>query len=232
MLASFAAGALAANCYVIGGDGAAARDCVVIDPGMDAVPGLERVLEEHRLRPALVLLTHGHFDHVASATAVADRYDAPCYLAPADRAWLSDPLAALPPDFAPLVTDYLRGSPAAEPRRMAEPQSGPDGIERLEAAGLTFDLLPAAGHTPGSTLYRTSYAEAGTSYELVFTGDVLFEGSVGRTDLPGGDQAAMDRTLTSTVLSLADDTVVLPGHGQRTTIGRERASNPFLRQHD
>lgn len=234
MLASFAAGALAANCYVVTAleGGPTAADCVVIDPGMDAVAGLERVLEQHRLRPALVLLTHGHFDHVASATEVADRYDASCYVGPADRAWLSDPLAALTPDFAPLVTSYLGGSRAREPRRMIEPDTGPDGIARLEAAGLTFELLPAAGHTPGSTLYRTRYAEAGTAYDLVFTGDVLFEGTIGRTDLPGGDGQAMDRTLSSTVLSLADETIVLPGHGLRTTIGRERTTNPFLRQAD
>jgi glyoxylase-like metal-dependent hydrolase (beta-lactamase superfamily II) len=230
VLASFAAGALAANCYVVAaaGDGS----CVVVDPGMDAMDGLERLLGEHRLIPSLVLLTHGHFDHVASAAAVADRYDAACYVGAADRAWISDPLAALTPDFAPLVTDYLArhrsGAPATEPRTVLEPEPEPDGVTRLRAAGLTFDLLPAPGHTPGSTLFRTSYRQAGIGYELVFTGDVLFEQTIGRTDLPGGDPSAMNRTLTSTVLSLADDTVVLPGHGPQTTIGRERTTNPFL----
>jgi hydroxyacylglutathione hydrolase len=236
VLASFTAGALAANCYVVGtasGVGADRRepaDCVVIDPGMDAAPELERVLADHRLRPVLVLLTHGHFDHVASAAQIADQYGAACYIDPADRSWLTDPLAALTPDFRPLVTPYLAAAPATEPRRMAKTETGGDGVARLQAAGLRFDVIPTPGHTPGSTFYRTAYQDAAGSYDLVFTGDVLFEGTIGRTDLPGGDPAAMERTLASTVLSLADDVVVLPGHGRRTTIGRERITNPFLRQ--
>lgn len=227
VLASFAAGALAANCYVLGAsDGA---ECVIVDPGMDAIGGLEEVLEEHRLTPALVLLTHGHFDHVASAARVCKQYGVGCYIGPADRGWLSDPLAALTPDFEPLVTNYLAGKPAAEPDRFVQPQTDANGVVRLEAAGLTFQLLAAPGHTPGSTLYRCLYRDDGRSYDLLFSGDVLFEGTIGRTDLPGGDPAAMDRTLSSTVLSLADETVVLPGHGARTTIGRERSTNPFLK---
>ncbi|QGN32698.1 MBL fold metallo-hydrolase [Microlunatus sp. Gsoil 973] len=233
VLASFAAGALAANCYVL--SAADDRSCVVIDPGMDAVAALDRLLDEHHLIPSLVLLTHGHFDHVASAAAVADRYDAACYIGPGDRALLADPLAGLTSDLAPLVTDYLRGEPAMQPRRLVRLEREPDGRSRLHAAGLTFDLIAAPGHTPGSTLFLTSLPttscpEAGTQYDLVFTGDVLFEGTIGRTDLPGGDPHAMNRTLTSTVLSLADETVVLPGHGRRTTIGRERTTNPFLRR--
>jgi len=228
VLASFAAGALAANCYVAGVSDRS--ECVVIDPGMDAVGPLGDVLDEHGLRPALVLLTHGHFDHIASAAEVCHSYDVPCYLGPADRAWLADPLSALTPDFAPLVTNYLAGRTMKVPEHFAEPQTGADGVVRLQAAGLTFELLPAPGHTPGSTLYRTFYRDAGTSYDLLFTGDVLFEGSVGRTDLPGGDPAAMDRTLRSSLSRLPDETVVLPGHGARTTIGRERSTNPFLRR--
>jgi hydroxyacylglutathione hydrolase len=227
VLASFAAGALAANCYVLAASDSA--ECVVVDPGMDALGGLADVLDEHQLTPALVLLTHGHFDHVASAAAVCRQYDVACYLGRSDRGWLSDPLAALTRDFEPLVTNYLAGRPAVEPARFAEPQTDVGGIVRLTAAGLTFELLAAPGHTPGSTLYRCLYRDGGTSYDLLFTGDVLFEGTIGRTDLPGGDPAAMDRTLSSTVMSLADETVVLPGHGARTTIGRERSTNPFLK---
>ncbi|HEY9291271.1 MAG TPA: MBL fold metallo-hydrolase [Microlunatus sp.] len=223
VIGSFPAGALAANCYVL----AAAPDgpCVVIDPGMDAMAGLQRVLRQDRLTPAAVLLTHGHFDHVADAAEIADRYDAGCWIGPADRRWLADPLAALTPDFHPLVTQYADPAAAAEPARMLTAVSD-SGNGRLEIAGLTFELIPAPGHTPGSTLLRTVDPEE--NRELIFTGDVLFAGTVGRTDLPAGDPAAMERTLSSTVLSLADDAVVLPGHGPQTTIGRERVGNPFL----
>jgi len=219
---------LAANCYVAGIDDGS--ECVVIDPGMDALGPLDDVLDKHGVTPTLVLLTHGHFDHVASAARICGSYDVPCYLGAADRPWLADPMSALTRDFEPLVINYLAGRPAEQPDRFAEPQTGADGVVRLEAAGLVFELLPVPGHTPGSTLYRTFYREDGTSYDLLFTGDVLFEGTVGRTDLPGGDPAAMDRTLSSTMSSLADETVVLPGHGARTTIGRERSTNPFLRR--
>jgi glyoxylase-like metal-dependent hydrolase (beta-lactamase superfamily II) len=171
------------------------------------------------------LLSHGHFDHVASAAAVADSYRAACWIHPADRPWLTDPLAALTADFRPLVAGYLGEVEAREPATML-----PADSERLELAGMDFQLLSAPGHTPGSTLIRTSYPDGDRRRDLVFTGDVLFEGTIGRTDLPGGDPAAMERTLSSTLEVLADDAVVLPGHGRQTTIGRERSTNPFLRQ--
>lgn len=222
MIASFPAGPLAANCYVL----AAAPDseCVIVDPGMDATDGIEALVTEHRLRPAAVLLTHGHFDHAASAAAVADRYGAGCWIHPADRGWLTDPLAALTPDFRPLVSGYLGDTRPREPESMLSEQTGP-----LTVAGLEIELIPAPGHTPGSTLFRTGYTD-GDHHDLVFTGDVLFEGTIGRTDLPGGDPAAMERTLSSILASLPDHVVLLPGHGGQTTIGRERASNPFLRR--
>ncbi len=226
MIASFQAGPLAANCYLLAtGPG---TGCVIVDPGMDALPDLGSVLAEQHLRPAAVLLTHGHFDHVASAAAICTEYDAACWIAAADRAWLTDPLAALTADFAPLVRSYLPSHGLREPARMLRPVLDDAGRGRLSVAGLEIELIPAPGHTPGSTLLRTRIVEDGRSHEVVFSGDVLFEGSVGRTDLPGGDAAAMERTLRSTILSLADEIVVLPGHGRQTTIGRERATNPFL----
>ena len=226
LIGSFPAGPLAANCYVLAAEPGGA--CVVIDPGMNAVTGLDRVLQEHRLTPAAVLLTHGHFDHVADAAQIADRYDAGCWIGAEDRGWLSDPLAALTPDLQLLVTGYVEPHDVAEPSRMLTATADPaDPADlRLDVAGIEFDLLPAPGHTPGSTLLRT--VDQARGRELIFTGDVLFAGTVGRTDLPGGDPAAMERTLSTTVLSLADDAVVLPGHGPQTTIGRERAGNPFL----
>ncbi|WP_091533390.1 MBL fold metallo-hydrolase [Microlunatus soli] len=231
VIASFPAGPLAANCYVLGtGDD---DRCVVIDPGMDAAERLDTACQELGLRPSAVLLTHGHFDHVADAATVADRYGAGCWIGPADRPWLTDPLAALTPDFHPLVADYADPATAREPATMLTAEPATDGqFATLDVAGLRIELIPAPGHTPGATLFRTPYHDESGRYDLLFTGDVLFAGTVGRTDLPGGDQPTMDRTLSSTVLSppsqLPDETVVLPGHGSQTTLGRERAGNPYL----
>lgn len=233
VIASFPAGPLAANCYVLGpGED---ESCIVIDPGMESADRLDTACRELGLRPAAILLTHGHFDHVADAATVADRYGAGCWIGPADRRWLSDPLAALTEDFHPLVTGYADPGSAREPAVMlSTPTPGPDGIAVLEVAGMSIELIPAPGHTPGATLFRAPYQDESGSYQLLFTGDVLFAGTVGRTDLPGGDQDTMDRTLSTTLLSppsrLPDETVVLPGHGSQTTLGRERAGNPYLLQ--
>lgn len=226
VIASVAVGPLAANCYVLAP--AAGSDCVIIDPGMDALSSIATVVEEQRLQPVAVLLTHGHFDHVADAAAVCDRYDAGWWAQPADRDWLDQPLDALSVDFHPLVTDYLDSHSRVELDREAvlDVELDADGAASTELAGIGFEFLAAPGHTPGSTLYRVDLDR----HQLVFTGDVLFEGSIGRSDLPGGDPATMERTLTSTVLSLPDEAVVLPGHGRQTTIGRERTTNRFLRQ--
>jgi glyoxylase-like metal-dependent hydrolase (beta-lactamase superfamily II) len=117
----------------------------------------------------------------------------------------------------------------AEPDRVEELTD----LQRIELAGLEFLVDHTPGHTPGSVTFRTPYAEVSTGAadgpsEILFSGDLLFAGSIGRTDLPGGDHPTMLRSLTDKVLPLADDIVVLPGHGEQTSIGRERASNPFL----
>lgn len=228
LLASFPAGALAANCYLLAsGPGA---ECVIVDPGMDALDDLTSAVDQHRLRPSVVLLTHGHFDHIGTAAQVCSRFGAGCWLAPADRPWLTRPLDAVPADMHSLITDAIGGDRLPEPDPMLELGSS------TRIAGLDIELSPAPGHTPGSTLFRTPYrpdpgedtsADAG---DLVFTGDVLFAGSIGRCDLPGGDPQQMARTLTDTVLTLPDTATVLPGHGPRTSIGHERRHNPFLQE--
>lgn len=227
LIASFPAGALAANCYLVAA--ASGSDCVIVDPGMDALSGIESVVAQHRLQPAAVLLTHGHFDHVGSAARVCSRFGAGCWVDDRDRDWLTKPLAALPAAMHSLITE------AMDLNRLTEPEPIIQLGSSARIAGLDIELLPAPGHTPGSTLFRTPYlagpddpGAAGVT-ELVFTGDVLFAGSIGRTDLPGGDPDQMTRTLTETVLPLPDTAAVLPGHGPQTMIGRERAHNPFLR---
>ena len=219
-LASFASGLWQANCYVVAP--ADATTCVVIDPGQNAAEVLEQALLEHRLAPAGVLLTHGHFDHVASAADFAEAHQVPVWVHPADRHLLSDPAAGLSTDSADLVQQLL-GGPLAEPadvRSLA--------VDSVALAGLEFSVTHAPGHTAGSVLLGLPYPDHPPIGRIVFSGDVVFAGSVGRTDLPGGDQATMLRTLQDIVLALPDDTALLPGHGDQTTMAAERAQNPYL----
>ena len=219
LIAGFPAGPWGTNCYVAAtGPGS---ECVVIDPGKDAAEGVAEVVREHRLKPVAVLVTHGHVDHMWCVAPVAGSYDATAWIHPSDRHLLSDPMAGMSPETTQML---LGGSYEwAEPddvRELSDEQV-------LELAGLSFVVDHTPGHTQGSVTFRPPYGEQDVS-ELMFSGDLLFAGSIGRTDLPGGDHPTMLRSLASKVLPLADDIVVLPGHGEQTSIGRERATNPFL----
>lgn len=194
LVVGFATGAYQANCYLLApGPGSG---CVIVDPGEGAAGALGAALREHALTPVAILATHGHFDHVASATAVAEEYGVTVRVHPADAGPLGESA-----HYAPLAE------------------------ETLALAGLEITVEAVPGHTPGSVLFRLGSAEGGL---LAITGDTLFAGSVGRTDREGGDAGDLEHSLRSKVLALPDETVVLPGHGPATTIGRERASNPFL----
>jgi glyoxylase-like metal-dependent hydrolase (beta-lactamase superfamily II) len=219
LIAGFPAGPWAANCYVVAtGPGA---ECVVIDPGKDAAEGVAEVVREHRLKPVSVLLTHGHVDHTWCVAPVAGTYDATAYIHPADRHLLADPMAGLSRDTAAML---LGGRyEFAEPDRVEELADG----AALELAGVRLVVDHTPGHTAGSVTFRSPHEQAGVS-EVMFSGDLLFAGSIGRTDLPGGDHPTMLRSLRAKVLTLPDDVVVLPGHGEQTDIGRERRTNPFL----
>ncbi|WP_026212124.1 MBL fold metallo-hydrolase [Longispora albida] len=215
-IAGFPAAALGTNCYVIS---ARAGECVVVDPGIGVLDQLRALLAEQRFTPVAVLLTHGHFDHAWSAAAVGEEHGVPVYVHPADLGLLKDPTMGLGISLDQLAA---AGGPYAEPGDLREVADG----DRLELAGVEFVVDHVPGHTGGSVLYRTLGGEDGP---VCFTGDVLFEGTIGRTDLPGGDPATMTASLRERVLGLGDATVCLPGHGGSTTIGRERAANPYLR---
>ncbi|MBA3233706.1 MAG: MBL fold metallo-hydrolase [Propionibacteriales bacterium] len=220
LIAGFPAGPWGTNCYVVApGPG---NECVVIDPGKDAVLGVADVVSEHRLRPVAVLLTHGHIDHVWCVVPVAGTYDAVAYLHPDDNDLLTDPAKGLSPDSA----QWLLGSDYsfAEPDDLRPLADG----SRLELAGVEFVVDHTPGHTRGSVTFRTGHDGPDDVSQILFAGDLLFAGSIGRTDLPGGDHTAMLRSLTDKVLPLDDRVVVLPGHGDQTTIGRERVTNPYL----
>lgn len=223
MIAAFPAGPWATNCYVVAtGKG---TECIIIDPGKDAMPAIDEVVRENRLLPVAVMVTHGHLDHMWSVTPVCDSRDIPAYIHPADKHLLANPLAGMSSDTEMLFEQMTGGRMQfVEPDDVREMT---DGTE-LELAGLTFTVRHTPGHTPGSAIFLTS-AE-GDVPPIMYSGDLLFKGSIGRTDLPGGDTAQMMRSLSDVVLHQPPEMAVLPGHGPQTTIGEELQVNPFLEQ--
>jgi glyoxylase-like metal-dependent hydrolase (beta-lactamase superfamily II) len=215
LIAGFPSAATATNCWVLASG--AGEQCVVIDPGIGVGPRLDEVIAEHRLHPVAVLLTHGHFDHTFSVVPVCQARNVPAYIHPDDRGQLSDPWSGLgmPP-----------GTPLFGSLTFAEPDDvrllGDD--DKVAVAGLDIGVRHAPGHSRGSVVFSL----AGTDEPVVFAGDVLFAGSIGRVDLPGGSMTQMQQTLRTVILPLDDATVIHPGHGPSTTIAAERAANPFL----
>jgi glyoxylase-like metal-dependent hydrolase (beta-lactamase superfamily II) len=185
-------------------------ECLVIDPGFtpQEVTGL---MEDRGLEPVAILVTHGHVDHIAGNAALRRRWpDLPILIGAIDAPMLTDPRANLSTRGGAAVT-----SPPAD-RLLAEP-------EQVEMAGFVLDVLDIPGHSPGHIVYvlRTE------SPILVFGGDVLFQGSIGRCDLPGGSQRLLVAGIRQKLFSLPDETIVYPGHGGFTTVGEEKRSNPF-----
>nr|WP_205380047.1 MBL fold metallo-hydrolase [Streptomyces sp. SID7805] len=218
MIAGFPAGAWGTNCYVVAP--AAGEECVIIDPGHQAAQGVEDTLRKHRLKPVAVVLTHGHIDHVASVVPVCGAHGVPAWIHPEDRYMMSDPEKALGRSIGRQLMGELT---VGEPDDVRELTDG----GALDLAGMRFSVAHAPGHTKGSVTFRMP--EQADIPPVFFSGDLLFAGSIGRTDLPGGDHAEILRSLARVCLPLEDSTVVLSGHGPQTTIGRERATNPFLR---
>ncbi|WP_410645998.1 MBL fold metallo-hydrolase [Amycolatopsis sp. cmx-4-54] len=196
LVVGFPAGPLEANCYLLAPEGGG--ECVIVDPGEDVVEPLEAALSTHGLTPVAMLATHGHPDHVASAGEIGARHGIPLYLHEADRPLLGRDAGERKDGIVPLA-------------------EGPLGL-----AGLEITVSATPGHTAGSVVFGLTSAEGG---RIVFTGDSLFAGSIGRS-AGAGDELV--RSLDAKVMTMPDDTVVLPGHGPATTIGQERAGNPFL----
>ena len=215
LIAGFPSDATDTNCYVVAP--AAGEQCIVIDPGIGVTGQLDEVIAEHRLHPVAVLLTHGHFDHTFSVVPVCQAKDVPAFIHPDDRPQLSDPYT---------WTNIPKGTPLFGTLTFAEP----DDVRELDdnstvtIAGMDFGVRHAPGHSLGSVVFDL----AGADDAVMFAGDVLFAGSIGRTDLPGGSMTQMQDSLRRVILPMDGSTIVLPGHGPQTTIDRERATNPFL----
>jgi glyoxylase-like metal-dependent hydrolase (beta-lactamase superfamily II) len=211
LVVGFPAGPWETNCFVVAPD--RGEQCVVIDPGYGADGPLDEVLAEHRLQPVAVLLTHGHLDHMWSVTPVCGAKGIPALIHPDDRGMLTEPGAGM---GIPPGTPIFGRLDFAEPddvRLLAD-------RETVELAGLSLRVDATPGHTRGSVTF-TGDCE-------FFSGDLLFAGSIGRTDLPGGSFEQILHSLARVPMALPDETVVRPGHGPDTTIGRERMFNPFL----
>jgi glyoxylase-like metal-dependent hydrolase (beta-lactamase superfamily II) len=204
----FTVGMVQENCFLLrpeGGDHA-----VIVDPGEEA-PRLLQAIEDAGVTLDAILLTHTHFDHVGAVAPVARATGAPVYCPQLEVPVLQDIMAFVPwPGFGPYES--------------WDPEHTVAGGETLELAGLTFDVVFTPGHSPGHVTYAVREEGA------LFSGDVLFQDSVGRVDLPGGDGPTLMRSIATLLERFDDETVVYPGHMGITTLGRERTTNPFLAQ--
>ena len=197
-------GPIGTNCYVVRAS-SDASEAVVIDPGGD-VDELRTALASNGVGCAGILITHGHWDHLGGVADLAEETGAQVYMAEDER----------------FLLERLREfTPPGVPSRTYTPDVLLQGDETIELAGISFQTLRVPGHSPAHLAY---YAE-----DCLFSGDVLFAGSIGRSDLPGGSPTDMNNSLRDVILPLDDEVIVCPGHGPQTTIGRERLTNPFLR---
>ncbi len=214
LVRSFPAPMFATNCWVIAPS--EGGECIIVDPGMpDISRDIETIIEEHKLKPVAALLTHGHLDHTFSITPLADGYDIPAYIHSEDRRFIADPAGIHGEQFVA----QLQGMQFSEPKKVEELKNG----SKLELLGMSLTAIHAPGHTRGSLMFTIND-------ELLISGDVLFAGSIGRTDLPTGSAKEMIQTLKTKVLPLSDDLRVLTGHGPETTIKFERKNNPYLKE--
>lgn len=221
-ITGFPAGSWGTNCYVVAaGPG---EPCVIVDPGQDSIDRVHEIVRDNRLVPAAVLLTHGHIDHVWSVAPVSRDFEIPAFIHASDRYRLADPagstMVAAREQLLAMTKDSLELTEPSDVRVL--PNEGTD----IDIAGIRVGVRHAPGHTEGSVVFDLPRADEA---DVLLSGDVLFQGSIGRTDLPGGNPRAMELSLREVIWPMDDDVVVLPGHGTSTTIGAERASNPFLR---
>lgn len=201
---AFTVGPVQENCYIVRAD-AQATKAVIVDPGEEA----ERLLAAAAalgVEIEAILLTHCHFDHIGAVAPVARATGAPVYCPEIERFVLADVMSWVPPGFGPFES-YEADHTVA-------------GGERLQLAGLDIEVVFTPGHSPGHVTYAIPGA--------LLSGDVLFQGSVGRVDLPGGDWSTLERSIEGLLSAYPHDTVVYPGHMGTTTLGRERDTNPFL----
>jgi glyoxylase-like metal-dependent hydrolase (beta-lactamase superfamily II) len=196
------------NCYIARSSDTAA-DCLIIDTGLDVQP-LLKFLDRAKLTPVAVILTHGHIDHIAGVEPLRKKFPSiPVYIHKLDAEMLGDAATNL---------SIITGSPLTAGKADHLIDEG----DIIEKAGVKLRVIHTPGHTPGGICF---YSEKDG---IIFVGDTLFAGSVGRTDFPNGSMKKLIEGIKHKLLTLPEDTIVYPGHGPETTIGREKADNPFL----
>ncbi|MED1468233.1 MBL fold metallo-hydrolase [Bacillus salipaludis] len=200
-------GVLQTNCYIVEKPD---QTCLIFDPGSEGKK-LINWLTKRELRPVAIFLTHAHFDHIGAVDEVRDFFKIPVYVHEEEEEWLSDPKLNGSKFF------MMKESVNARPAEFVLKKE-----EDIKIAGFEFKLFETPGHSPGSVSYYFEHEG------FVVSGDALFKGSIGRTDLPKGNQAQLLKSIHDKLLFLPEETVVLPGHGPETTIIEEMDSNPFL----
>jgi len=206
-VAGFSVGPLRENAWLV----ANGTRALIVDPGAEA-ERLLREIDQRGVALEAILITHCHFDHVGAVAALARATAAPVYCPAGEVAWLQD------------IDAHAGGFPGVGPFESYTPEHTVAGGDQLELAGLRIDVIATPGHSPDHVSYAIESAE------LVLSGDVLFQGSIGRTDLPGADHATLLRSIATLLAALPAETRVLPGHMGPTTLAAERATNPFLRE--
>ena len=207
------------NCWILAtGIG---QECIIVDPGIAKPNLVKNILEkvsEHNLKPAAILITHGHLDHIFSVLPLSKEIPMRTFITGADRFLLTDPTGAIDKGgVSEQLISAFGGDKFKEPSDVIEVED----FSHFEIAGLEIGAIFAPGHTKGSVLYTVDNQQ-------LISGDVLFAGSIGRTDMPTGSASDMRKTLRERVLTLPDELNVLPGHGGQTTIAIERVRNPYL----
>jgi glyoxylase-like metal-dependent hydrolase (beta-lactamase superfamily II) len=199
-------GPLQTNCYILSNRN---NSSLIIDPGEESEK-VFRYLNQKKLKPAAILLTHAHFDHIGAVEPIREKYSIPVYIHIQEKKWLADPA---------LNGSQLFGMGQVKAKPADHVLSGQ---QELTIGEFTFTVLETPGHSPGGISFY--FKEAG----LVASGDALFQGSIGRTDLPGGSHETLLKSIHKKLLVLPEETLVLSGHGPVTTIGQEMESNPYL----
>ena len=214
LIKSFPAGPWATNCYLVANE--TNSECVIIDPGFESLPDIESICTQFNLHPVATLLTHGHMDHVWSVIPLCNNHQISAYIHGLDEWMLSTPEKAYSKSSWQDLIKLNAGVPEFLPKDLNHLKNK----MKLDLAGLEITCHHAPGHTEGSTVF--------TSQNNLFSGDVLFNRGIGRTDLPGGNPKAMLESLKNVILKFPDEMSVFPGHGPSTTIGDERFKNPYL----
>lgn len=215
LIHSASVGPWGTNCHVVALG--ARQECVIVDPGLDAIDFVQQQIDEYGLRPIAILATHGHVDHIWQVYPLATDLDIPAVIHKFDREFLTNPAKAISSEGAQLISSLAPEQIWLEPKEIVEVKDR----TVLEFAGFQIRVLPTPGHTAGSVCFQ--FGE-----DRLFTGDLLFKNAIGRTDLFSGDPSQMQHSLRLIMDECNDDMQIYPGHGPNSTIGAERKSNPFL----